>query len=216
MKFLIARKGFSLRRRLINSKPLRAFSLIELLIVVAIFGLTVSLVTAAFITFERNQQLRNAALQLQSDLRQTQNQALSGNKGSDLSVCPSTSTLGGWYVRLSTDSGGGANGRYTIGGDCISAALNESSFSSKTVILPVGISITNVGSVSNVDILYRPLAPGVSFHNASLVPPFFDSSGNLLNQVGAGSSLVITFTSNTGGTYHVTVSPSGEVNANEL
>lgn len=194
----------------------RAFSLIELLIVVAIFGLTVTLVTAAFITFDRNQKLRNAALQLKSDLRQVQNKALSGDKGSGSGseTCVSTSTLGGWYIRISTDPTGGASGKYTLAGDCRTGAT-DSSFATKTIFLPGGVTVsaTSLGAITNADIFFRPLSSGVSFHNGDLVPPFFDSAGNLVNQVGAGNALTITLTSAVGGdTYQVVILPSGEVN----
>ncbi len=191
----------------------RGFSLIELLIVVAIFGLTVSLVTAAFITFDRNQKLRNAALQLKSDLRQAQNKALSGDKGSGSATCPSTATLGGWYIQINTDPTGGNNGKYTLAGDCKTGA-SDSSFAAKTTFLPGGVTVstTSLGAIASVDIFFRPLSSGVTFHNASLSPPFFDSSGNLVNQVGAGSALTITLSAATGGTYQVVVSSSGEIN----
>ncbi|MEX2028331.1 MAG: GspH/FimT family pseudopilin, partial [Candidatus Curtissbacteria bacterium] len=191
----------------------QGFSLIELLIVVAIFGLTVSLVTAAFVTFERNQKLRNGAQQLKSDLRQAQNNALSGNKGSGSAVCPGTSTLGGWYLQISTDSTNGENGKYTLSGDC-RTGTDDSSFATRTIFLPNGVSIssTSLGAVSDIGILFRPLISGVTYHNAALVPPFFDADGNLLNEVGAGSALTITLTSATGGTYQVAISPSGEIN----
>lgn len=190
------------------------FSLIELLIVIAIFGLTVSLVTAAFITFDRNQKLRNAALQLKSDLRQAQNKALSGDKGSGSAVCPSTSTLGGWYIQISTDPSSGNNGKYTLVGDCRTGAA-DSSFAAQTFLLPGGVTVstTNLGAISNVAVFFQPLTSGVTFHNAGLVPPFFDSSGNLVNQLGAGGVLTITLTSAMGsGTYQVVVSSSGEIN----
>lgn len=191
----------------------RGFSLIELLIVVAIFGLTVSLVTAAFVAFERNQKLRNGAQQLKSDLRQVQNNALSGNKGSGSAVCPATSTLGGWYLQISTDPTNGKNAKYTLSGDCRTGA-SDSSFASRTIFLPSGVSIssTSLGAVSNIGILFRPIISGVTYHNASLVPPFFDASGNLLNEAGAGSVLTISLTSATGGSYQVAILPSGEIN----
>ncbi len=191
----------------------KGFSLIEILIVIAIFGLTVSLVTASFLTFERNQRLRNAALQLKSDLRQAQNKALSGDKGSGSSVCPASSTLGGWCMQISTDAGGDNNTKNTMSGDCRTGAA-DSAFGSRTILLPQGITVsaTSLG-VGGVNILFQPLASGVSYHNAALTPPFFNASGNLLNQIGSGNTLTITLTSATGsGTYQVVILPSGEVN----
>ncbi len=176
----------------------------------AIFGLTVSLVTASFLTFDRNQKLANAALTLKSDLRQVQNNALAGNKGAG-GICPSTSTLGGWYLLISTSAGN--NGKYTIAGDCRTGGA-ESSFGAKTILLPAGVTVTStsLGAVSSVAIFSQPIAAGVTYHNGSLVPPFFDASGNLASQMGAGSVLTITLTSTSGGTYQVVIAPSGEIN----
>lgn len=189
------------------------FSLIELLIVIAIFGLTVSLVTASYITFERNQKLRGAAQQLKSDLRQAQNKALSGDKGSGGALCPATSTLGGWFIKVSTDTGGGNNAKYTLYGDCRTGA-SDAAFSERTIFLPSGVTVsaTSLGATNSVSIFFRPLVSGVTYHNGGLTPPFFDSSGNLLNQLGIGSQLVITLSATGGAAYQVVVAPSGEIN----
>src|SRR3990167_10709224 len=82
---------FTLRRKLINVR-LPGFTLIELLIVISIFGLTASLITASYLTFERNQRLKAAAQKIKTDVRFTQNKALTGDKGlgSDPCVTPNT------------------------------------------------------------------------------------------------------------------------------
>src|SRR3989338_10011742 len=83
----------------------KGFTFIELLVVITIFGLTASLVTASYLTFERNQRLKNAALTLKNELRLIQNRALSGDKAppSDPESCYSKEgILVGWYLKIST------------------------------------------------------------------------------------------------------------------
>src|SRR3990167_7502376 len=71
------------------------FTLIELLIVITLFAITSSLITASYITFEKNQRIRNAAQTLKNDLRFTQNKSLAGDKGvSNVSSSDCTDTSG--------------------------------------------------------------------------------------------------------------------------
>src|SRR3990167_9314326 len=91
------------------------FTLIELLIVITVFALTASLITASYLTFERNQRLKAAAAKIKTDIRFTQNEALSGNKGIS-GVCDSPSILVGYYITISAVDGNNAG--YSISGDC--------------------------------------------------------------------------------------------------
>lgn len=196
-------------------RALRGFTLIEILIVIGIFALTTSLVTASYLSFEKSQRLRSAALQLKSDLRLTQNKALSGDKGTGSSSCGSTSTLGGWYLEVTNSLVGDANSKYTIAGNC-RTGLSDTFFSSKTIFLPRGVVVWSTSLGTSVDILFRPISSGVTFHQGAFTPPFFNSSGNLLNQIPGGSQLVITLLlTATGDTYQVIVLPSGEINENK-
>src|SRR3990167_8527736 len=61
----------------------RGFSLIELLVVVAIIGILSSGAIAAYNNFNKAQVVRRAALNLKSDLRESQNRATSGVKHAD-------------------------------------------------------------------------------------------------------------------------------------
>lgn len=61
----------------------RGFTLIELLVVIAIIGLLTGGAIAAYNNFNRGQVVKRAALELKSDLRESQNRAISGVKHED-------------------------------------------------------------------------------------------------------------------------------------
>ncbi len=205
----------------------QGFGLIEFLIVIAIFGLSVSLITASFLTFERNQRVKNAARQLKSDLRLAQNKASSGDKGIGTGLlCLSTvtpETLVGWYVNMTAGSSS-----YTIAGDCLKST-GETSFGSKTINLPRGVKlrastdnpagITNgIYTPSSANILFQPLTNKTTF--LSLAPPFYGNYAQGIFKAGAvldlTNNLVITLIGEQSGvTYQVTITPSGEINENK-
>ncbi|MBI3282986.1 hypothetical protein HYZ70_02820 [Candidatus Curtissbacteria bacterium] len=149
------------------------------MVVVSLFGIAASLVTASYLTFERNQRLRSAALSLKNDLRLVQNKATSGDKGPG-GDCPALSILGGWY--LYTNSTAGVNTSYKFGGDCVTLAA-ETVFLEKTVNLPPDTKINRIfytaGDLNQpTAIFFRPLKSGVSFHNGVFAPPdFFEADG---------------------------------------
>ncbi|MBI2327021.1 prepilin-type N-terminal cleavage/methylation domain-containing protein [Candidatus Curtissbacteria bacterium] len=184
------------------------FSLIELLIVVIILTIAASITTASYVIFERTARLKNGALQLKSDIRLVQNNALSGNKG-PAGLCPATSVLIGWYLAVSL---GGSS--YTISGDC-KTGVSETAFLTRTVNLPRGVTITNLtygGTPTTVKILFRPLSYNVSFHDG-LAPPFVDSLGDLTNTLAGSGPLKIELSEvQVSDKYQVVVQSSGEVN----
>ena len=182
------------------------FSLIELMVVVSLFGLASSLITASYINFERNQRIKNTASRIKNDIRFAQNKATTGDKGPGGVDCDASSTtLGGWYFEIEA-----GQTSYTYGGDCVISA-SEISFGQLTVDLPQDTTISNIyyGSVSSVDypiaIFFRPLTQGVTFHDARVAlgatPDFFNSSGALINTITpAPSSPVYIEVSNLSGT----------------
>ena len=204
----------------------RGFSLIELMVVISLFGISASLITASYLTFERNARVKNAATSIKNELRLVQNKATSGDKGpkdpvSGQTICASTSTLGGWYIKL--DSGAGANTSFTIGGDCITGT-GEANFTDaqgvpqQVVQLPPDTKISSIacsGCTSAVSFFFRPLTNSASFHNGVLAPPdFLDNADtgklkNNFNNPGAATIVV----SNIAGTRtsQIVVLPTGEV-----
>lgn len=186
----------------------RGFTLIELIVVITLFGITSTLITASYITFERNQRIRNATQTLKNDLRLVQNKALAGDKGAN-SECPVTSTLVGWYVTFNISPA-----TYTYSGACNTGGT-ESFFSPKTVTYPSGVSVNTVklndatqGGI--ITVLFKPLATDVALYDDSDgVPPFTSPktfSGNLVIELkGSQTSTVST----------VTVRPTGEISGGQ-
>lgn len=197
----------------------KGFSLIELMVVVTLFGIAASLVTASYLTFERNQRLKNAAILLKNDLRLVANKATAGDKGPG-GVCPASSTLGGWY--LYADFSAGSNTSYKFGGDCVTGAA-ETVFLERTVGLPQDTKINRIFyDTGNLNLattfFFRPLKSGVSFHNGVFAPPdFFEADGITLRNLMPGmpqTSWVTVEISNTDATrfYRVRVEITGEIN----
>lgn len=202
------------------------FTLIELLVVITLFGITSSLITASYITFERNQRIRNAAQTLKNDLRFAQNKALAGDKGvpnsggscTDLAQCcpnGNNDTLVGWYVTFDPAQ----TSSYTYAGVCNTGG-NEISFSPKTVTYPSGVTLNNTSPNTGIKIggsprsgivtvLFKPLAIDVALHSSS-APPF--NAGNTVNFTG---DLTIELKgSQTSNVNTVTVRPTGEISGN--
>src|SRR3990167_4586294 len=104
------------------------------MIVITVFGIAVSVITASFLTFERNQRLKSAASTLKNDIRFVQSKALSGDKGS-AAECTAASTLVGWYVRVFEKAVDDDNPDYEISGDCLTPT-GEANFNLKEVNFP--------------------------------------------------------------------------------
>lgn len=197
------------------------YSLIELMIVISIFGITISLITASYLTFERNQKFRNGALQLKSDVRFAQNKALSGDKSATACSGDPNSTLIGWYITVSNL----VPAKYSIYSDCKTAGVETKDLLTSTLELPKGVTICEVkaggASLSNqyAYVLFQPLSSSASFYSSVLpttYPPFADANNVLLPGLSA-SSLTISFVNqgtvcNTPGTYQVVIQSTGQVN----
>lgn len=196
------------------------FSLIEFLVVISVFGIAASLITASYLNFERNQRVRGAAQQLKNDLRLIQNRSLAGDKGPG-GKCGTNSNLGGWYLRIEK-----GKQFYKIAGDCLGQIFEETAFEGKTVSLPSDIKVNNVSNGTNPDlttpvaILFRPLAGGVTFHNATFAlanedaPDFFEPGGALKNYLTVPPQSVLTVElANLEGTrrYQVKIEVTGEI-----
>lgn len=212
-------------------KFLVGFSLIELMIVVTLFGVAASLVTASYLNFERNNRVKSAATSLKSDLRLVQNKASSGDKG-PAGACAGTSTLGGWYLKI--QSGLGQNS-YSIGGVCVApVTFTETSFERRTVKLQTDLIVNKItyvpapdpsGQTLPVAIFFRPLVSGVSYLDAGSVftlgdetaPDFFDGKGvffaNKAFNPPPSSAVTIELSDSTQARkYLVKIEPTGEIN----
>ena len=206
------------------SFKLRGFSLIELMVVIGLFGLAASVITASYVSFERTQRSKSAALQLKGDIRLVQNKAISGDKGPVGSLCQpaNTTTLEGWYIQVST-----GDDFYTIAGDCqdLTLASGEKDFESRTIKLPQGMTISKLSYGSGMSattvaypaaIFFRPLNRGVSFHDARFGVDYFDN-GVPKNVITSDQPFNIEVSDSSGeNTYVVKIKTNGEIDESKL
>src|SRR3989339_1835177 len=91
------------------------FGLIEFMIVITVFGIAVSAITASYLSFERNQRLKSAAQTLKGDIRLIQNKAVSGDKGTESDCLQGSENwpLVGWYINITENSDS-----YSLAGSC--------------------------------------------------------------------------------------------------
>lgn len=218
----------------------KAFSLIELLIVISIFGMVTAAITVSYVSFEQSQRLSNAAKLLKTDIRYVQNQALVGDKSTPNCTPGGTLTgtqLWGWYIYLDTSS---STTTYSIYSDCILTfsvtttppssygtcnatplagnSIWECWYPVKTVTFPTNVSITSINPNNPVSIMFRPVQNNVTLVGSGS-PPFISNSGGTYSPtnvitLSTGSALTITLglSTNTSSQYYVRVYPTGEVN----
>ena len=199
----------------------KGFGLIEFMIVITVFGIATAVITASFLTFERNQRLKSAASMLKNDIRLIQNKALGGDKSTPncSKVTDPAPVLVGWYLNVVKGSS-----EYTLNSDCRNKdSIEDPDILIKIVSLPRGVKISDVQygnsspvSKDAINVLFQPLTHNTSFHDAllAITPPFLDNSGNLKDLLGSlpQEMLSIILARDQGGTYKVIVQPSGEVN----
>lgn len=110
----------------------RGVTLIELLIVVGIMAVTSGMSMVGYNRFQENQSVRVAAAQLSTDLRQTQQKALSGEKPTGW-CAGANDRLSGWRLRFNSST------TYQLIGVCSSSTTTTD----KTVTLPSGATGPN-------------------------------------------------------------------------
>lgn len=211
------------------------FSLIELLIVISLFALVAVIVTVSYIGYETREQVKNAALQLKTDLRLAQNKAKTGDKGLGSGICATGSTLAGWYINVDATDLTTA-GKYAIGGVCLTSNGVGSCTTAggceayigipRSVSLPSGVAISGItyGSLSPViaNVLFRPVNYIVTFHSAGAppLPNFFNDTigalGNYLTTSTDTADLVITLAATDGGSYQLKVTRFGDIEEKKI
>lgn len=141
----------------------KGFTLIELVLVIAIVGILAGLGIPSYGSFKKNQELEQAAATLENNLRFAQSQASSGVKPSG---CGINDELVGWYAKVQAN-------RYDVYFRCgLSSTLN------KSVILPTAITASQSLSA---DIVFQPIGKDVVFvTNAQTATPPFSSLNNEL------------------------------------
>lgn len=112
----------------------RGVTLIELLIVVGIIAVTSGMSLIGYNRFQENQSVRVAAAQLGTDLRQTQQKVLSGEKPSGW-CAGANDRLASWRLRFTSST------TYQLIGVCSSGSTTTD----KTVTLPNNASCSGAG-----------------------------------------------------------------------
>lgn len=165
----------------------KGFTLIELLVVIAIIGTLVAVLLPQLSNFNRGQTLKNAAADLQSNIRKTQNNASSGlNCNSNFK-----DTASGWKIDFVQ---GGAS--YNVSAICSGGNVGISTAQP----FPSGITISqiNVGTLdcSPVSAVFSNISSVINFEKPATcaVPVNTNSMSIFLNDtnaIGIGSTVVI-------------------------
>jgi len=199
----------------------KGFTLIELLIVITLFGLSASLITASYLTFERNNRTRDAALNLKNDLRLAQSNALSGKKietneqTQSQEQCTSIQPLVGWYIRITESSSG-----YLFENNC-GAGVTKGS---RTRVFADGVSVGTIeingtehlAGDQTYDILFKPLTNKAFFYEGVGAPVDFTGKIPLNNSPTNATYMTINLIGSSS-TYTVTINAaSGEVHDERL
>src|SRR3990167_1498701 len=104
-----------------NRNFIRAFTLVELLITLAVLGTAVGVGTVSYVSFNERQIIKQTANDFKSNLRQNQQRALSGEKDTGI-ICEEAGqplNLAGWCFSPSTDpSNDTIIDGYTFYGSC--------------------------------------------------------------------------------------------------
>lgn len=205
-------------------KYTKGYSIIELLIVMSLLGITTTLVSAAYLSFEKRERVKKAALDIKTDLRLAQSKALSGDKGitGTPQTCEASYTLVGWFLRFNPPP----SSSYDIVGACQVSPGAETEFSVKNVKFPEGVTLTQIwydgladSSLAGANILFRTLEREIYAFKLASTPPFLDASGNLRELiVGAGDqeSVKLSLSDNNGTTWEITIFTNGEINEKKL
>lgn len=108
------------KRTIMNSYKNSAFTLVEIIITIAVLGAAVGLGTASYVSFNERQIVEQAALTLKNNFRSIQQRALSGQK--DVEICRDAAgdpmNLAGWCFSPQENAATMQNDRYIVYGTC--------------------------------------------------------------------------------------------------
>ena len=151
--------------------PLSGYTFVEILVATLIMGTVLSLGVAGIREFSRRQQLLGEARKIQSDLRLTQQMALSGEKPAG-SACDSPNLLNGYSFRVNSNS-------YLLRAVCTGGVITK-----ETVYLPSGFTLS---IPSPNPIVFKALGQGTRIQEG-------ESATLELTQTATGKKITITVT----------------------
>lgn len=178
-----------------------AFTLIELMVVMSIGALIAVLTIPSYISFNRSQEVKQAASFLKSNLRDAQNRSFAGEKHS---LCESSDILEGFFAEF------WVNGTtFNIKGLC--GLITSSPASSYIKKLPANITIksllngTTCASLeSPLRVLFKPIGKGTLFYNVAL-------PAGLSSPISGVSKVAIELKQSGGNLYYVIITSGGEI-----
>lgn len=137
----------------------RGYTLIEILVALAIVGILFSVGYANFRSFSQRQAVRDAAKLIQADLRLTQQIALSGQKPTDANCNSPANSLNGYFFSILSESS------YEIRASCTGGVVSEAT---KTVSLGTGAAFSTPFPSPN-PILFKVLGNGTNIPDGESV-----------------------------------------------
>src|SRR4030042_2940310 len=173
----------------------KAFTLVELLVVIGIMSILFSIGVYTYLNFQRPQQLENAVTQVATDLKYAQSKSLSGAK--DAACDASYPDLLGWVVGFTP-----SNTFYQIAGAC-GTLTNYTNFYLSTLDLPSGVSVSTIAGNEvpadvTIYVLFKPIESTVLFYD------------NVLTEIHP-NPLSITLHSDSGGDHKVCITANGRI-----
>jgi len=146
---MVRNRGFT------THHSVHGFTLLELLVVMAIMVGLMIVVIPQFNSFQRSQNLKNTALELQTNLRKAQNNAASGVK------CNSTTSAASWNIEFPNSTS------YQL--ETVCSDLTVSPAPPSAYSLPSGISVDSItlDSCSDINLIEVEADPRVIFSNIS-------------------------------------------------
>lgn len=176
------------------------FTVVEFLVVFTITAVIIAIALPSLNTYNTNQILKSTALELKTNLRQAQNNAMAGVKDCAIGGNESSTALLGWYVRFDV-----IDKTYTIAHHCYynGTELTDTEYSLRTYQLKGVNQLTT--SLSEAVILFKPVARGVSFYSG------FTNSFDLATLL-PDTEMTISLRNNNSATSTIKIFNSGEIN----
>lgn len=205
----------------INILLRKGFTLIEIMVVIALMAILGLAGSAAFLSYERADRLKGEANNLKTQIRYAQNNAVSGNKVTNDAApagCQTTSRMLGWYINIET-----TDTNYQVRGICLEG-FTEINFGVKNIKSTRDVRVVNIvyrgTSYTGVNILFRPLESRAHFmQNVSL--PFFTTTKEVVDstkKLGTDSltDRLMIFLQSSSKLYLVEIFPNGEINETKI